>query len=110
MANSWQVGTFYVQPNGYGGNFRQPGGPGTQVFPAQVTSVEYFQVTPFSELSGSMSAGCGHFQDYATLQQEYDADNDELVMLCVCSVCSYIQFSLPLAQALSTVQQPWIVV
>jgi hypothetical protein len=72
--------------------------------------VSYFEVTPFSELSGSMSAGCSHFQDYATLQQEFDEDTGELVMLVLCSICSYIQFSLPLAQALSTVEQPWIVI
>lgn len=110
MANSWKIGTFYVQPKGNNGMFTQPGGPGTQVFPAQVTSVDYFAVTPFSELTGSMAAGCGHFQDYATLQQELDEDTGELVMLIICSVCSYIQFSLPLAQALSTVDQPWIVI
>ena len=110
MANSWTVGTMYVQPNGPNGLFKQPGGPGTQVFPAQVTSVDYFQVTPFSELTGTMSAGCGHFQNAPTLQQEYDEESDQLVILVICNVCSYIQYFLPVADILSTVYNPITVI
>ena len=57
MANSWQVGTMYIQPNGPNGLFRQPGGPGTLVYPQQQTSVNYYETTPFSELTGVFSAG-----------------------------------------------------
>lgn len=110
MANLWNIGTMYIQPNGPNGLFSQPGGPGTQVFPAQVTGSDYFSTRPFSELSGLMVAGCAHYQDYPTLQQEYDEVSDSIVMLCLCSVCSYIQFTLPVDVALSTVAQPQIVI
>ena len=110
MANSWQIGTMYVQPNGPNGLFRQPGGPGTQVFPAQATGVGYFTTHPFSELSGQMVAGCCHYQNSPMLQQEYDEDTDSLVMLVMCSICSYIQYTLPVAEALSTVENPQLVI
>jgi amino acid permease len=100
----------YVQPNGPNGSFRQPGGPGTQVFPAQVTSVDYFAVTPFSELSGIQVAGCGHYQDYPTLQNEYDEDTGEKVVLIICSVCSYIQYATTPENAYSTVFNPQVVI
>lgn len=108
--NTWTVGTFYVQPNGNRGLFEQPGGPGTEVFPAQQVGVDYFSTQPFSELTGVFSAGCGHFQDYPTLQQEVDYSSGEPVqtMLVICSVCSYIQYTLPIDQALSTVYQPQV--
>jgi hypothetical protein len=110
MANTWQIGTFYIQPHGFNGQWTQPGGLNTQVFPAQVTSVDYFSVKPFSELTGTMVAGCGHYQDYPTLQQEYDEDTGEIVLLCVCSLCSFIQYALPAAQLLSTVYNPITVI
>jgi len=100
----------YVQPNGPNGLFRQPGGPGTQVFPAQATGVDYFSTHPFSELSGQMVAGCSHYQNSPMLQQEFDEVSGELVILVLCSVCSFIQYSLPVESALSTVQNPQIVI
>jgi hypothetical protein len=106
MANTWEVGTFYVQPHGNNGQWTQPGGPNTQVFPAQATGVDYFSVHPFSELTGYQVAGCGHYQNCPTLQQEYDEDTDQLVILVICSLCSYIQYGLPVAQVLSTVYNP----
>ena len=110
MANTWQIGTMYVQPNGPNGLFRQPGGPNTQVFPAQATGVDYFSTHPFSELTGVMSAGCGHFQNSPMLQQEIDEDTGELVILVMCSICTYIQYTLPPELALSTVYSPQLVV
>lgn len=110
MANSWTIGTMYVRPNGPNGLFRQPGGPGTQVFPAQATGVDYFSTHPFSELSGSMVAGCGHYQNSPMLQQEYDEDTNSLVMLIMCEICTFIQYTLPVEAALSTVQNPQLVV
>lgn len=108
MSNTWNVGTMYIQPNGPNGLFRQPGGPGTQVYPAQATGIDYFSTHPFSELSGTFSAGCGHYQDYPTMQQELDVVSGKLVMLVICSVCSFIQYTLPIDQALSTVYQPQV--
>jgi hypothetical protein len=100
----------YVQPNGPNGLFRQPGGPNTQVFPAQQVGGGYESIQPFNELSGVFVAGCGHSQDSPMVQQEYDEDTGELVSLIICSVCSFIQYSLPVAQALSTVYSPQLVI
>ena len=80
------------------------------MFPAQVVGGSYLSTEPFSELTGYQVAGCGHYQDYPTLQQEYDEDTDSLVILCICSLCSYIQYSLPVAQMLSTVYNPVTVI
>ena len=110
MANSWTIGTMYVRPNGPNGLFRQPGGPGTQVFPAQVTGTDYFSTRPFSELSGQWVAGCGHFQDYPTLQNEYDEVSGKQVVLVLCSVCSWIQYSTTPELAYSTVFNPQVVI
>ena len=100
----------YVQPNGPNGLFRQPNGPNTQVFPAQATGVDYFSTHPFSELSGQMVGGCGHYQNSPMLQQEFDEVSGDLVMLVMCEICSYIQYSLPVEAALSTVQNPQLVI
>ena len=110
MANSWQVGTMYIQPNGPNGLFRQPGGRVRLSYPQQQTSVNYYETTPFSELTGVFSAGCGHFQNYPTMQQEYDEITGQPVMLITCAICSFIQYTLPVEQALSTVQQPQVVI
>lgn len=108
MANTWQVGTMYVQPNGPNGLFRQPGGPGTLVYPQQTTGVDYFSTKPFSELTGMFSCGCGHFVNEPMMQQEYDENTNGLIMLIICPICSFIQYTLPVDRALSTVQQPQV--
>jgi hypothetical protein len=110
MANSWQIGTMYIQPNGPNGLFRQPGGPGTQVFPAPASGVDYFSTEPFNERSGLMFPGCGHSLDYPMLQQEYDEDTDSPVMLIICAECSFIQYSTSIESALSTVYTPTVVI
>lgn len=90
--NDWSVGTMYIKPNGPNGYFRQPGGSGTQVFPAQVTGqVSYFEVTPFSELTGSFIMGCQHSMDYITVYRDIDMEDGISVALIACSVCSYVQ-------------------
>lgn len=109
MANSWQVGALYNSQNN-GVNWSQPGGPGTQVFPAQQVGGSYESTTPFNELTGMQIAGCGHSQNEPMLQQEYDEVGGELVILVCCSLCSYIQYALPVAQILSTVYNPVTVI
>src|ERR1700728_2291946 len=110
--NTWTVGTFYVLPNGPNGLFTQPGGIGTEVFPRNATGVDYFSTHPFNEMTGPWSSGCGHSLDYPTLQQEVDYSGDEaaLVILVLCAECSFINYSLPVADALSTVFNPQVVV
>lgn len=100
----------YIQPNGPNGLFRQPGGPGTQVFPAPATGVDYFSTAPFSELSGLQFPGCGHSLDYPTLQNEYDEDTGEQVVLVICSECSFIQYATTPENAYSTVFNPQVII
>ena len=90
--NTWHVGTMYIQPSGPGGYFSQPGGPFTQVFPAQVTgSTDYFSERPFSELTGQYMMGCQHSVNYVTVYVDvYMTDGIRVALLC-CSICSYIQ-------------------
>jgi hypothetical protein len=110
-SNQWQIGALY--PPGGRNNiaWSQPGGIGSQVFPQQVTSTEYFQVTPFSELSGMMSCGCGHFLNTPLIQREYDYNTNSSVALLCCPLCGYVNSILePFESALSTVSQPQIVV
>lgn len=100
----------YIQPNGPNGLFKQPGGPNTPVYPQQVTSTDYFAVTPFSELTGMFSCGCSHFCNYPMMYREIDATTGDAVMLICCPICSFIQYSQPYEQALDTVLQPITVV
>lgn len=108
--NTWQVGTLYIQPNGPNGLFTQPGGPNTPVYPQQQTSVDYFEVTPFSELTGLFSCGCGHFVNYPTLYRDIDVTTGEAIMAVTCSVCSFLQYVLPYEDALDTVFNPVVVI
>lgn len=106
MANSWQIGTLYIQPGGKGGFWKQPGGPNTQVFPAQATSVDYFSQKPFSELTGTYSCGCSHFCNYPEIYRDIDEDTGEALAMLCCPLCSFLQYTLPYEDALSTVLQP----
>lgn len=106
--NDWEIGAFYIQPNGFNGQWTQPGGVGTQVFPADATGNDYFSTAPFSEASGIFVSACSHSVNYPTLIQDVDVTTGEQIMLVVCPKCSYINYVLPLEQALSTVQTPII--
>lgn len=109
-SNSWQIGTLYLQPGGKGGFWKQPGGPGTQVFPAQATSVDYFSVKPFSEQSGLFSCGCSHFCNYPEIYRDIDVTTGEVLAMVTCPLCSFLQYTLPYEEALSTVQNPQLVI
>ena len=100
----------YVQPNGPNGLFRQPGGPGTEVFPTNATGVDYFSTAPFNERTGLMFAGCGHSLDYPVLQNEYDEIAGEPVVLVLCATCSFIQYSTTPEIAYSTVYTPTVII
>jgi hypothetical protein len=105
--NSWQVGALYP-PGGLNNiAWQQPGGVGTQVFPAQQTSVDYFAVTPFSELTGVFSSPCGHFENYPLIQQEFDYETGSSVALVCCPLCGYVVYTIePFELALNPVANP----
>ena len=106
-SNDWQIGALYPAGGLNGVAWQQPGGIGTQVFPAPVVSVAYFEVTPFSELSGVFRPGCGHSVNMPLIQQEWDYVNNVSVALCCCPECGFVCYTLsPFSAALSTVFQP----
>jgi hypothetical protein len=108
--NAWQVGALYP-PGGLNGvKWQQPGGPGTEVFPQQQTSVELLAITPFSERTGIQASGCGHSIDQPYLQQEYDNDTGSSCMLVCCPMCGFVNYVIePASEALNTVSYPYLV-
>ena len=104
MQNQWAIGELY--PSGGLNNVKwsQPGGPGTLVYPQQQLGGEYLEIKPFNEFSGIFTAGCGHSQDEALIQREYDYVNQTSVALICCQLCGYVQYTLsPFEAALDTV-------
>lgn len=115
-SNSWQVGVPYPMPptvgalGGLNKLWRQPGGPGTLVYPQQQVGSNYFSTQPFSELSGIFSGPCGHSFDQPLVQREYDYGTQSSVALICCMLCGYVIYTLePFESALNTVEQPWLV-
>lgn len=91
-ANDWAIGTMYIQPNGPLGQFSQPGGPGTQVFPAEATgNTDYFSTVPFNELTGQYVFGCSHSANQCMVFRDYDYENSVSVALLCCPICSFLQ-------------------
>lgn len=87
----WQIGALYI-PGGLPGYFTQPGGVGTQVFPAQVqASSDYLSIKPFSELSGVYFFGCQHSANEVMVFRDIHPDTKESVALLCCPLCSYLQ-------------------
>jgi hypothetical protein len=97
--NTWILGTLYLQPHGPNGYWRQPGGPYTEVFPAQVvqpnSTIAPFSTAPVSEQTGVMSFPCGHFVDMPMIYRDIDVTTGKSVALVTCPQCSII------AQAIS---------
>lgn len=108
--NAWEIGALYP-PGGLNNvKWSQPGGVGTQVFPAQQTSVDLLDITPFSELTGLMSAGCSHYFDEPLVQREFDYTENSSVALVCCPLCGYVQTAIePFEAALSTVSYPMLI-
>lgn len=108
-SNSWQVGALYP-PGGLNNiKWSQPSGVGGIVYPQQQTSVSYFAVTPFSELSGLWSVGCGHFCDYPLIQREWDFTKNSSVALICCPLCGFLAYTIePFEAALNTTYQPQV--
>lgn len=111
MANSWQVGALYP-PGGLNNiAWTQPGGIGTQVFPAQIVGGSYESTEPFNERSGIFNCGCGHSQNQALIQREFDYDTNQSVALVCCPLCGFVSYTLtPFEAVLDTVYQPITVV
>ena len=105
-SNPWVLGTLYLQPGGKGGFWTQPNGPNTLVIPQQQTSVAYFETTPFSELSGVFSCGCGHSCNYPEIYRDIDVNTGEVLAMVCCQLCSFLQYTVTYDLALSTVLSP----
>lgn len=89
--NNWQIGALYI-PGGLPGYFTQPGGPGTLVYPQQVTaSSNYLSTLPFSELTGIYMFGCGHSANEVEVFRDFDYDTNMSVALLACPLCSFVQ-------------------
>ena len=109
--NSWAIGQLYPKGGLHGIAWQQPGGPGTQVFPAQQTGSDYFSIKPFSELSGVFSSLCGHSLNAPLVQREFDYTTGQSVALICCALCGIVNYVIePFEAALNTVEQPWLVV
>lgn len=100
--NSWQVGLQY-DPKWNNVGWKQPGGIGTQVFPAEVTgqSNQLSQI-PYNELTGTYIFGCGHSANMVLLLVDYDYAADQQVSLICCPLCSFVQRVMEPADAYNT--------
>ncbi len=109
-ANRWQVGALYPSGGRSGVAWTQPGGVGTPIYPQQATGTDYFSPHPFSELSGTMSAPCGHYMNAPLVQREFDYTTNQSVALICCELCGYVVWTIsPFEAALNTVQLPYLV-
>jgi hypothetical protein len=81
------VGTMYQPPPG----FSQPGGPGTTVYPQQVTGGAPIDLKPTTELSGFFSYSCGHQVNFPMIFWDVDLSTGERVALVTCPLCTCIQ-------------------
>jgi len=106
-SNAWEIGALYP-PDGLNGiAWSQPAGVGGQVFPGPVTSVSYFETTPFSERSGVFAPFCGHSVNAPLIQKEWDYTTNSSVALVCCPECGAVCYTIePFEDALSTVMQP----
>jgi len=96
-------------PGGYLPNYEQPGGLGTQTFPAQQSGYPYSQQpsdqgltsqetgVPFELGMGMNTAGCGHFfQSFIQLWTTVDC---QTYCLVACPVCQFVQEMFPASVA-----------
>lgn len=93
------VGTLY-RPNFNNIPWSQPGGPGTQVFPAQQNGPFLNYPVPgqfFSEFSGLFFVGCGHSVDYPKIFNDVGQIGGIVMVAVCCPLCSFIQYYTPLS-------------
>jgi hypothetical protein len=87
------IGTIYV-PGWMGIAWSQPGGPGTQVFPAENTGP--FTAYPvggqlFAENSGLWFFGCQHSVMLPMIFRDYDSVTLMSAAMICCPICTYLQ-------------------
>lgn len=95
MAGLAQVGTLYR--NGFVNGLKvwtQPGGPGTQVFPA-VPSIFPAQNMGYPQVVMSYPAlyysGCGHPLNCWEVQEEFSPESGDVAALLLCPLCQFVQ-------------------
>ncbi len=85
MGSPYILGALYPDSTDVYPVFTQPGGPGTQTFPAQ----------PIGERMGLFNAGCGHWFDawLVTRSSFLDPDTHTVmsVALVLCPLCQFLQ-------------------
>lgn len=92
--NDWMVGLQY-DPTWNNVAWSQPGGPSTIVFPQQENSPWLNYPVPgqwFVELTGLWVSGCGHWQDFPLIIEDFDCTTGKSVALVCCSLCSYLNY------------------
>lgn len=91
------VGTLY-NPTWNNIAWSQPGGKGTQVFPAQKRNSPFTaypvpgQVIDEVGMSLWPVWGCGHGTDVARIFKDFDTDTQTQCAAVCCAVCSYVQY------------------
>lgn len=112
------VGMLYLGPNRNGlPVWKQPGGPGTPVFPqlptqfpwsgARVDNTDNY--TWPAAYSALYYFGCGHPLNCPEIFSGYDPYLEEVMAYICCPQCSYIQQVMPLAQYQDNQQTPLVV-
>ena len=91
-ANDFAIGALYPPPKGIGQIWSQPGGIGTQVFPAQPTgNSDILSIEPYSALTGTFMFGCGHSCNMVYTVREIDVTDNTPVALLLCAQCGFCQ-------------------
>ena len=96
------IGTLYTpfEPGNLPSYWSQPGGPGTQVFPAQHPG----------QLSAQYILGCGHASNILRIWEVYDSDTKQQAALVCCAACGYIQQIIePYSQFQNYIQNPIVI-
>lgn len=90
MPNDWTVGVQY-DPSFNNVQWSQPGGPGTQVFPAQVSGgFDLLSTKEFNSRTGQYIFGCQHSGNYCFVVKALDEVSGQDVALICCCQCSYV--------------------
>jgi hypothetical protein len=94
MPSTANIGSLY-QPNYNGIHWTQPGGQGTQVFPAQADGQPFVNYPVPGQIfieagSALWRAGCAHGFDCVRLVKDYDPTTGKHCCLVLCPICSYI--------------------
>ena len=91
--SSFVVGSLYI-PNWNNIAWSQPGGVGTQVFPAQNDGPFLAYPVPgqyFSEAGEALwRSGCGHGWDSMQIFKDYDTVTEMSAAILCCPICTYL--------------------